>query len=69
MCLEDNGNMLSLKPVVSVNKQQCTRNAVEACRPPTQADTEGSLQSGQPADIPLPRNVHRAETPAPAWSS
>lgn len=34
-CLEANGGMLSLKPAVSVNKQQCARNAVEACRPPT----------------------------------
>ena len=34
-CLEANGGMLSLKPAVSVNKQQCARNVVEACRPPT----------------------------------
>lgn len=34
-CLEANGGMLSLKPAVSVNKQQCARNAAEASRPPT----------------------------------
>lgn len=34
-CLEANGSMLSLKPAVSVNKQQCARNAAEASRPPT----------------------------------